>query len=253
MFYQANHFGSSDYIKTEKNENFSFPPHMHMCFEIILLLSGTMLVTVDGREFLVKEGQAVLIFPNQVHSLKSEKSKHVLSIFSPKLVQAYEKRVLSRLPENNVFTPESTVAGMLEHIEEAGFLEKKGVLYLACAQFDKNAVYKDKKADSASLLKMIFNFVENEYREECSLKRLAEDIGYDYTYLSRYFKKTVGLSFNFYVNAVRLSHACYCIDNTNDPIIKCAYDSGFTSLRTFNRNFKQLYGITPNEYKERKR
>ena len=50
MFYEFKHIGSSDYFVKEYGENFSFPPHMHLCFELITVLEGEMSVTVDGRE-----------------------------------------------------------------------------------------------------------------------------------------------------------------------------------------------------------
>ena len=47
MFYEYTHLGSVDYLKLESGRNFCFPPHLHRCFEIIVLLSGEMTVTVD--------------------------------------------------------------------------------------------------------------------------------------------------------------------------------------------------------------
>ena len=40
MFYEFMHLGSPDYIKVEKGSDFSFPFHLHQCFEIIVVLSG---------------------------------------------------------------------------------------------------------------------------------------------------------------------------------------------------------------------
>ena len=77
MFYQYNHLGSPDYLKIEKNENFSFPSHLHQCFEIIITLSGEMHITIDNQEYTLKKGEAALVFPNQIHELKSQKSEHI--------------------------------------------------------------------------------------------------------------------------------------------------------------------------------
>ncbi|MBO5019498.1 MAG: AraC family transcriptional regulator, partial [Clostridia bacterium] len=68
----------------------------------------------------------------------------------------------------------------------------------------------------------------------------------------RFFKNMIGISFNRYVINYRLSHACYLLNNTDSSIINCAIDSGFYSIRTFNRNFKTQYGITPEEYRKQK-
>ena len=252
MIYEFNHLGSPDYLKIEDGENFSFQPHLHQCFEIITILSGEMKIIVDSKEFLLKEKEALLIFPNQIHSLQSEESQHLLCIFSPKLVQAFSSKLINKIPGNNKFVPDSYLINALSKLTpQSKTSERKGVLYLLCNQFDKKAEYTLKQSDKQELLYKIFAFVENNYKKNCSLYELAESTGYDYSYLSRYFRKIIGISFNSYVNHSRLSHACYLMENSNISITECAYDSGFTSLRSFNRNFKDYYKITPAEYRKR--
>ncbi len=250
MLYQFNHLGSSDYIKLESGENFSFQPHLHHCFEIITILSGEMVIYVDNKEFLLKKNEALLIFPNQIHSLQSKKSRHLLCIFPPKAVQAFSSKLLDKIPINNKFTPDCYLIDALSKLTpHSKVAERKGILYLLCHQFDKQAEYTHKQSDKKELLSKIFLFVENNFNKSCSLAELAKSTGYDYSYLSRYFKKSVGIHFNTYVNHSRLSHSCYLLENSDISITACAYESGFTSLRSFNRVFKNYYQVTPAEYK----
>ena len=106
MFYQFHHLGSPDYLKVEKGIDFSFPPHLHQCFEIIMILDGTMDVTVDGKGYTLSAGQATMIVPNQIHAMRSERCRHLLVIFSPRLVQAYASRLVDRVPEDHAFWPD---------------------------------------------------------------------------------------------------------------------------------------------------
>lgn len=252
MFYEYNHLGSPDYLKLEHNCNFNFPPHLHQCFEIIIILDGQMRITVDGREFLVRKNQALMIFPNQIHALESESSEHVLCIFSAQLVQAYATKVADKLPSCGLFQPDAYLINALRQLEFSdSAIERKGVLYSLCAQFHKDAQYEPRQEDNQSLLHRIFSFVENNFAEDCSLVNLSKELGYDYAYLSRVFKKIVGISFNSYVNRYRLSHACYLMENTQKPIIQCAFDSGYASIRSFNRCFKEHFGITPAQYRKK--
>lgn len=131
---------------------------------------------------------AIFSCSNFISVWKSEKNRHILCIFSPRLVQAYSTKVTGKISRDNRFLPDE---------------------YLT----------------------------------------LARDTGYDYSYLSRYFKKSTGVSFNFYVNHYRLSTACYLMENTTMPIIRCAMDSGFVSLRSFNRSFKEYMGAAPSQYR----
>lgn len=251
MFYQFSHLGSPDYLKIEKGENFSYPPHLHQCFEVIVVREGEMQVTVDGREGVIREGEAMMIFPNQIHSMTSRHCRHLLGIFSPRLVQAYAARMSERIPLDNRFIPDPYLVEELCGLDNATLEVRKGALYLLCAQFDRQTEYRDKGADRSNLLFRIFSYVEKTFAEECTLNSVAQAVGYNYSYLSRYFRKAVGISFNDYVNHYRLSHACYLMDNSTQSILQCAMESGFTSIRSFNRNFKEQFGLTPAQYRKK--
>ncbi len=252
MFYEFEHIGSSDYFVKEYGEDFSFPPHMHLCFELIVILDGEMNVTVDGNEKLLGKGESLLIFPNQLHSLASEKSRHLLCIFSPDLVRAYSSKTENVLPESNFFIPNANLIDSLDKMpDDANLIAKKGLLYSLCAAFDDQAEYQPRKSGQKGLLSKIFAFVEQNFTGECTLEELSVQLGYDYAYLSRSFKKSTGISYVAYLNIYRLNKVCYLLDNTDLSILRCALDSGYSSLRTFNRNFKNHFGISPAEYRKK--
>lgn len=251
MFYQFEHLGSPEYLKFEEGENFSFPLHLHQCFELITVTEGNMMVTVDKTEYSLSAGDSLLIFPNQIHSLESNDSKHILCIFSARLVQAFASMRQGQRPLCNKFSAGPYVAEKLQQFKgETTTTFKKGLLYSVCALFDEGATYRTSEPEKEQLLFRIFSFVEENFKGDCTLAALSVKSGYDYSYLSRYFKKTVGISFNDYVNQYRISHACYLIKNTEFSVLECAFESGFSSLRSFNRNFKELYNLTPAKYRK---
>ncbi len=250
MFYQQEHIGSPNHIKIEENENFSFPTHIHQCYEFIYLHHGCMDVTIDGKSFTLHGGESVLVFPNQVHSLESENSKHTLCIFSPEFVKSYSKIVNDKIPNDNKFVLDSeTLELFFKMKDNSTEIFNKGVLYLICDNFNRFATYSKTNVDKKSLLHKMFDFVEKSFDGDCTLVALSEELGYNYSYLSRYFKNSVGMSFNNYVSNYRLNHACYLLKISDNNIIQCAFDSGFTSSRSFNRVFKQCFGMTPYEYR----
>ena len=120
---------------------------------------------------------------------------------------------------------------------------------MICGEFNKNATYTEKSSKSDNLLNLLFTFVDENRNGKCSLKDVAESTSYDYAYISKYFKRTVGISFCDYVNAYRLGDACYLLKNTSRPITDIALECGYTSLRSFNRNFKNSFKMTPKEYR----
>lgn len=253
MLYQLQHFGSSEYICKEYKNNLSFPLHLHQSFEFITVLSGEMKITVDGVLYNIKMGESLLIFPNQLHSFESTKSEHMLCLFSPDLVKAYSSKLSGKVPKSNKFKAKEYLVNSINNLSEnSSKIKKKGVLYSLCADFDETANYISKKTDDKNLLYKIFDFVESNYNKDCTLEALSEDITFSYSYLSRYFKNTIGISFNNYVNHYRINNACYLLMNNSDySILECALECGYTSLRSFNRNFKAITSLTPAEYKEK--
>ena len=58
------------------------------------------------------------------------------------------------------------------------------------------------------------------------------------------------MPFTAYANRHRISKACYLLRTTDKTILECACDCGYTSLRSFNRNFKEHVGLSPKEYRD---
>ena len=253
MFYEAQNSQGSDFLKIETGSNFSFPPHLHGTFELISVTDGTMAVEIDKKEYILEKNEAVLVFPNQIHALRTnQKSSHILCIFSPHLVKAYSGVFFNKLPKDNRFSIDPTdVARLFELQNSQNLLQIKGLLYTLCAAFDAHALYVESKQKKEDLLFKIFRFVEENYEKDCSLSALAETSSYHSVYLSRYFKRSVGLSFTDYVNRYRINEASYALKNSSEKILDIAYNCGFDSLRTFNRNFKSIMGVTPQEYRKK--
>ena len=252
MFYQFQHFGISEYFCKEYGKNFNFPTHLHQSFELIVIRSGEMEVTIDNNLYSLKKGESVLIFPHQLHSLSSKNCEHMLCIFSPELVKEYSSKVVNKKPVCNMVLLNKYLIDALDNLlVDSSAFEKKGILYSICAEFAKNAEYEKRLSSEESLLQNIFEFVEKNYNDNCELLSLAENTGYSYSYLSRYFKNITGISFNTYKNRYRINKACYLMDNFNYSILHCALESGYKSIRSFNRNFKNTLGITPIEYRSK--
>lgn len=250
MFYQAEHIGTADYFKIEQQENFNFPPHLHRSFELILVDFGEMVITIDDTPYLLHQGESVLIFPDQIHSLQSTSSRHTLFIFSPQIIQSFFTEKSGKLPVKNTFFLPPYITSALRTLSlQSSKFEMKGALYSVCALFDQQTAYYNVERTPKNLLAKILHYIDQNFTGNCTLITLSDSIGYNPEYISRFFGKKMGMSYNHYVNSRRLNHAAHLLTNTDDTCLRCAMDSGYTSLRSFNRNFKEHFGITPQEYR----
>ena len=82
---------------------------------------------------------------------------------------------------------------------------------------------------------------------------MALEIGVSRYVLSRVFSGVFHTNFNRYVNEIRLSYACDLLEYTKRSITEIYLDAGFESQRTFNRAFREVYRVTPREYRVRQR
>jgi AraC-like DNA-binding protein len=252
MFFQFGHSGASEYYCKEYGENFNFPYHLHRSFEFITILSGEMRVSVDKREYLLGKGDSLLIFPGQVHSLSSENSSHMLCIFSLESVSAYSSDVDGLVPTDNSFKASDQIISDIDSLSiESPKLRKKGILYSLCAEFDTLSTYVKRDPTDLDLIYRIFDFTEKNYAHEASLSSLAKHTGYSYSYISRAFKNATDISYTAFLNEYRIGKAAELILGTNKSILECALECGYSSLRSFNRNFKDILGMTPCEYRKK--
>jgi len=84
---------------------------------------------------------------------------------------------------------------------------------------------------------------------DLTVDQLLRAIGTNRTYLSRYFSQH-GLTYYSYINKLRVEHSLSMIDASNGKLnfTLVAAESGFRSLSTFYRAFKEHIGCTPKEY-----
>lgn len=250
MFYQGQHFGVSEYFCREQGENFSFPTHLHHSFELITALEGELTVKVAQATYELRPGEGVLIFPEQIHSLTSTKSRHLLFIFSSDLVSTYASRHAAEIPcSNRISVPPYALEQLLELNERSSVMRIKAMLYLVCAMLDEQTGYVRRRSEEQGLLRRIFDYVESNYRGACDLTSVSNAVGYHRAYLSRYFGEATSMTFVSYVNRYRVSKACHLLKNTDRSVLDCALECGYRSLRSFNRNFKTVIGLTPKEYR----
>lgn len=250
MFYQLEHIGTVDLFKKETGENFNYPLHLHQSFELIFLHDGEMFVSINGEHYQLQAGEAVLIFPHQIHSIQSENSKHTLFIFSPHFIQSFYVDKSGKLPKNNLFAlTENCVTELSRFSSQSSKYELKGILYTICGLFDRQREYYNVALSKENTLFQVLSYIEHHFKENCSVYEIAKNTSLNPDYLSRFFKQKLGISCKSYVNLRRLSYATYLLTNSSESCLACALDSGFSSLRSFNRNFKKHFGLSPMQYK----
>ena len=259
-FYEVRHDFDANYLFWGDGTDFSYPLHVHRCPEVLSVVEGEMTAYIEERQYDLKAGDCLLIWSNQVHSYHTvEHSKHELCIFAPELIQRFFLLHANEVPQDAMIRSENAavIAGIVRDLKmERNIFAEKGLLYLMCGEFEKYVTFdkrtKGSQETGVALLTQILTYVNENYQGDCSLSAIASALRYEKTYLSKFFSRNVGITLADYVLQLRLAHSKRMLLNSDESIIKIGEASGFNSLRTFNRNFIEQFGITPSQYRIQK-
>jgi AraC family transcriptional regulator len=95
------------------------------------------------------------------------------------------------------------------------------------------------------------NHIEEQIGEEIKIEELAEIAALSLFYYQRLFARLVKKPVREYIKLRRLAKSCGVLSNKQSRIIDVAVDYGFSSHETFTRAFKDTYGITPAQYRDK--
>ena len=95
------------------------------------------------------------------------------------------------------------------------------------------------------------DYITLHYMEPLKIGELADWSHMSETHFRRIFSAYMKMSPLEYINLVRVRTACEYLKKTDVPVSDIAHKCGFNTLSTFNRNFKQIMGSAPYEWRKR--
>ena len=252
IYYEPHRANPSDGIYYQEDVSLRFFQHLHDSFELIYLQDGNLEVTVGRRSFLLNNGEAILIFPNQIHSIHTpHHSVTQLWIFQNSLVGEFYRTVKGLEPNDPVFSiTDTTLLNCLAGKKTSRY-RLKAYLYEIISIFDEQCKeYVPRNGKSTEVIGHILTFISEHYTEPITIQDIAKEIGYDYHYLSNLLQKGLHTTFRTLLNEYRISHSKYLLLSSDRTISDIAIECGYDSICSFNRNFKEIADTTPSEYRK---
>lgn len=80
--------------------------------------------------------------------------------------------------------------------------------------------------------------------------KVAQLSGMGRNRLAKVIQEYSGTNFSGFVNIMRLEYSLALLENSGSTVESVALDSGFSNVRTYQRLFKERFGMTPTEYRE---
>lgn len=253
MLYQNSNSIGQGFFECVRYRDFNWVPHMHRHPELVLVREGEVLAEIEGRQEAIPAGSCALVLSNRVHRYESPKGSLAdVCIISEDFAPSFFKSVKGKQPETAVFCCRPSV---LEYAKTELFRPGeipdhfllKSAFYGVLAEYEHQVAFRDTPGENPSVFDRIIQYVTENYTENITLKSMAEALGYEQHYLSRCFHSRVPMHFSTYVNWYRVDAATELLRNTNLPITRIAMQSGFQSIRSFNRVFLTLTGKNPSQ------
>ena len=244
--------------------------HDHSAVEVLLTLEGTVTYIVEDTVYQVRKGEVLIIPPDMPHSLSMEEgSSRYLFLFEPDAILSMRdiKSLAAHFHRSFHLRDGSEahvrIRELLLRAHEA--YEKQELMWNTICYSSILRIYavlgqrymsgiRQRNGDGSrsvdsEVITAAMTYINNHYRDDLCLEDVAGFAGFSRYYFSRSFKKQTGYSFKDYLCQKRLQVAMDLLIRTNRPMRDVAIDSGFGSVATFNRVFREHKGCTPTQYR----
>ena len=276
-YYKENYFKNRECVsifKKKDQEPFNEKLHTHDFIEIVYVLSGDGKQQIDGKTYNVGSGSLLFINYGQTHAFASEDMLYYNIMIIPEAVSskiintdnAFEILSLTAFEE---FKDADTSCPFVNFTGDAKMCVEKvvdemykefrsnnpgcqtvlrGYLTVLLAYIFREMLPVEKFTNTIPI--QITKYIEKHFDEKLTLERLAEKCFYSPKYFSRIFKECFGITVSDYIKKTRLEEAKCLLEKTQYTVEDISRRVGYEDTARFYKYFKEMYGITPREYKK---
>ncbi len=283
-YYESRHVGDDnteivDYVKDThlriwyNCQNEGYAPHYHNAIEIIYCIENGYTVTAGQQTYNLSEGDILFIPPHMMHRLLGGVSgARFIMLFDPEPLTVFrDYKIVSPLFAQAIHLSRKEDPELHHYVSSA--LQQAVDVYFAAqpmwemnvyarflraySAFGKNFFTKTdlgtSQGDSHSQLTFtkfadLLAYVDEHYAEPLTLEQAAEYVGFSKFHFTRLFKEYTGVTFYDHLLNRRIQAAQELL-GTDRPVTDISYMTGFHSLASFSRSFKQITGFSPSEYR----
>ena len=255
----------------------SYQPHWHSYGEIMLVGPGdTNIYKVNQDTYKLVQGDFVIMWPMEMHEIVDADRKEALviqfsngfmnSLFDLQRIMHFYRNLhvicINSHPE--LVARLQTIAYRMKDIFYSDgadrelrccmlLMEFMLTLYEHRAEFDPelSAVEKDHYTeDIMRRMISVTDYIKNNLTaDDLSQGAMARMAGISKDYFSRIFKNVTGMNYSKWLNMIRLEKATELLAMKDRTLTEIAMLSGFQSIPSFNRVFRNEKGMSPGEYR----
>ncbi len=247
-----------------------FDYHYHDFNKIMIFLRGDMNYFIEGRNYLLKPYDIVLVNAGEIHKpsfLTDSTYERIIIYVSPGFIGTYKEKDYdlnycfdrAKKEHSNVLRIPSIdksklyqVCKELEHsVHDNEFAKElyQKILFLEfMIQLNRTAIsnhinYMDSDMANSKLLE-ILDYINVNLSEDITIDNLSARFYLSRYYLMHFFKEETGYTIGKYITEKRLLLAKNLVHN-GSSLTEACYKSGFKNYSTFSRAFKKAFKTMP--------
>lgn len=257
----------------EYDKNYEYHGESHDFWEIVYADRGTVISTCDGEEYLLSDGEMILLPPNCFHTIRADRAKpsNVFIIsFTEELgtLETLGGRVLRlnaamrALVRGIVREGEAAFCLPMERAEVQqlrvradaplgaeqlvkAYLEELLILLLRAEAAPKPGGETRYDDDIASKVEQL---LRARLYDRLTLADVTTTLGYGKTYLSAVYKRVYGKSIMESYTLFKLDEAKYLLREGTRSVSEISDALGFSSPQYFSKRFSALMKMSPRQY-----
>lgn len=233
--------------------------HWHGFIELEFIVSGSAIYHFGGKEYTLTRGDAWLLSIYDSHQVVCEKGLTIINIaIKPDLLNKKLLSYTSATHPLHCHYDESRTEAFLRKADDLFYeqntadsfsrLKASSILNEMIIDIARYSI-QDISQPDLGIIQDVFAWIQIHFQEDISLSQVAEKFSLTPNYLGYLFKNTVGISYNDYINSLRINHACHQLQTTDRSVKSIALESGYNSVEYFNSIFKKYCGVTPSKYR----
>ncbi len=273
--YETVEYDEKKYVMLYDNtDNEAYPVHWHRAVEVLMPLKNTYIVNVSGTDYHIRENDVLIVPTGELHSMPAVPGRRLIfqcdnrilgdvpaldslmrGISSPIMITPEMDKDLHLLAKKNMLDI-FTLYSSKSELSDVKIYVKLIDIFIALREFQLRQhqiamdVDEEKIDEYSEKFSNVLKYIDNNYMYDISLDQLADVAGYSKYHFSRIFKQYNSMSYLQYINARRTKAAEVLLMEPDIPITEVAMRSGFKSLTTFNRIFKEIKHCTPTDFKK---
>ena len=248
-------------------------PHMHREFEIILVLSGNLMIQGRDCQLTLAPGQFAMMNPWQTHEFFTRDGvttalflQVLPSVFQSYFPGAARLRFQSAAISQELKTQSN--AQLREALLQLGtaYFSMQPLYEFVCMQH-LNRVFElllkglkweilssaeiQRESYNSSRLERIISYVQENYMRKLLLSEVAKTENISQSFLSHFIRNNLNMSFQELVAITRFDHAKRLFEETNLSIAEVCNECGFSDARYLKKMFEKQLNTTLQTYRER--